>query len=223
MNTPQRVSCISAYICCSIIVVVFASCFGHLTQKKVVYENDFEGRNVAEIEIQSNGAPPAAADKLIQFNGSTVLGTFNNNAVKVSLKSLPEHEYIRVEFDLFVHDLWRGNYLPPGSTIPDIWNIMADGNYILSTTFSNTSNWQDYPNYYQSAAALPPRSYAQDTLLPGACASKTLANGTTRYRIVQTFAHSANSLTLLCNDALQGSICEKSWSMDNLKITALKN
>jgi hypothetical protein len=202
---------------------LFSSCFSHLTQKNVIYENNFEGHNLDGLQIFTVTPPPPIQDKLIKFNGSTVFGTFNNTRAELTLNNLPGHDYIRIELDLYIHDFWRGNYLPPGSTIPDIWNLMADGSYVLSTTFSNTSNLQDYPNFYQAGAALPPRSYAADTSLPGYCAGQNLPNATSSYRIVKTVAHTSSSLKLSFNDALQGSSCEKSWSIDNLKITALKN
>jgi len=44
------------------------------------------------------------------------------------------------------------------------------------------------------------------------------------YKIVQQFAHSNKSFQLSLSDALQpfNAECEKSWSIDNIKITAFK-
>ncbi len=163
-------------------------------------------------------------NRIYPFRNSQVLGPFNNTVVTLSLDSLPSHDYLQIEFDLYIQDAWAGDYTPPGSAIPDIWNLSVNTSYIISTTFSNiTASPQSFPNWYGTVPASPARGNAADTLLPGRCQLKDSANGTTHYKISYTVVHSANAVTFQCNDALQGDVCQKSWSIDNLKIYALKN
>ena len=90
-------------------------------------------------------------------------------------------------------------------------------------TFSNTSYQQSYPNFYQNSN-LPARANAWDINLPGVCSSQGVLGGTSSYKINKTIGHSGNSFKLDCSDALQpfNDSCFKSWSIDNLSITAIK-
>ena len=60
--------------------------------------------------------------------------------------------------------------------------------------------------------------------LPGRCAQVSNTSGTSYYRMVESFAHTNATFQVNLSDALQprGSECEKSWSIDNVVVTAYK-
>ena len=205
------------------ILFFMSACTKNLTQKNLLYSNDFETGELRGLEIYSvNGI--IYTTMIEDFNGSKVLGRFNNNTIRIELNSIPTHNAINVEFTLNIHDKWDGIFL--GATNrPDIWNMSVDGSSVLTTTFSNSpSNKQSYPNFYQSGTPFPPKSNSQDSALTGICALKGIAGGSSSYKIVKTFVHSGRQFTFQCNDALQpfNSLCLKSWSIDNLTITAIQ-
>jgi hypothetical protein len=200
----------------------FSGCTKNLTLKYLVYSNDFENSKLDNITIYTiNGSTPEI--KIEDFNGSKVLGRFNNNTIGVFLSNLPTHNAIQIEFDLNIHDKWDGNYLGPTGK-PDIWQMTADNTPILITTFSNTANQQAYPNFYGTGNASPAKANTINQLLDGVCSLKGTVGGSSMYRIVKTVAHTGGVFGFTCNDALQpfNSLCTKSWSIDNLTVTAIK-
>ena len=202
--------------------IAFNSCVKNLTQKNIVFSNDFENSQLKGIFLESFFGP-TTYNKIFNFNGSKVLGRFNNAGITISLGSLPEHNAMNVEFLLNIHDQWEGNHLNAASGIPDIWQMKVDDNVVLLTTFSNTGYQQAYPNFYLFGD-FPAKRNAFDINLPGICALQAQAQGTSTYKIVKTFAHSATTFKLQCSDALQpfNDSCLKSWSIDDIVITAIK-
>lgn len=206
-------------------LVLFSACSKRLPDKVVVYNNNFETGSQHKLTVV-NFSGIIDSTKIIRFNGSNVLGNFNNNRVELNLDSLPIHNTLKITFDLYIHDKWDGDYLiPGGNNIPDAWQMVLDGGQIHVTTFSNSNFGQSYPkNYVAGTASNPARSDAWNTNLPGLCALKASPNGSTLYKIEITTAHTNNRANISCNDALQpfGSFCQKSWSIDNLMVTAIQ-
>jgi len=198
----------------------FVSCFKDLTVVNDVYKNDFNAGNLTNLELSgwSNaGFGPLSDKRISSFTGETLLGKFNNNLVRLTLSNLPVHQVMRVELDLYIHNSWKN----------DIWRISFDNNNMLLTGFSNdTAIRQSYPNWYGNAALLSPAgANAQNTDLPGTCSLVTRSRASSMYHIVISATHSNSSFILECNDAggVANDTCTRSWSMDNLKITTLKN
>ena len=102
-----------------------------------------------------------------------------------------------------------------------------DKNEVLVTGFSNIENvMQSYPNWIGNGSALnPPGSNAFNLNLPGACRLINKTNGTSHYKMERTIVHTASVFTFAGSDA--GAFfqlnCDRSWSMDNIKITAIYN
>ena len=74
------------------------------------------------------------------------LGRYGNEAATLNLSSLPSHDRIEVEFDLFVIGSWDGNASTHG---PDYWELEADGEQKFRTAFTNNAppyNYQFYPD-----------------------------------------------------------------------------
>ena len=72
-----------------LIIFLINSCdYPELSRDELVYNNDFEGNKFEEI------------DGLITsfFNGSTVIGNFNNDGFTIHLKDIGEHHYIFISF-----------------------------------------------------------------------------------------------------------------------------
>jgi hypothetical protein len=105
----------------------------------------------------------------------------------------------------------------------DAWNIRVNGWYQFSTTFSNNKDWpQSYPEWIGSGS-MPAKSNAISTSLPGFCALDTSAHGTTHYKIVFSRPHTEKNIKIELNDAIQGPLCDRSWSIDNVYIEVMTN
>jgi len=196
--------------------ILSVSCNTHVSSQVVVYNNDFETGNLANI---TNGV-------ITPFNGSAVLGRYNKGNFALALNNLPAHDMITISFDLYIHDTWWGNSTAPLG--PDIWQMKVDGNTYINTTFSNypcaAGNFcppQSYPASYPNSYN-DPKTGAYRTDLPGACIMANTPNWTTQYKIVQTFKHSNSTLLLQCLDQLPETMCDQSWSVDNINIQAIK-
>jgi hypothetical protein len=194
------------------------SCKTQVKKEVEVYNNDFEGNNLSSI---SNGI-------ISQFNGSAVLGQYNNGNFILKVTNLPKHDLITISFDLYIHDNWRGQLLPDG---PDVWQMFVDNSLYINTTFSNLGCTvgnicppQSYPDDYPNSNHNP-RSGSYRTDLPGVCSLLSSPDGTTMYKITKTFKHVNQLLLLQCLDKLSQNYpnpkCEKSWSVDNISIKAI--
>jgi len=198
-----------------------SSCFKDLPNKVVFYQNNFESNTRANFNIFG---PLGNVDslKITSYNNSKVFGRFNSNYVLFRMDTLPEHNAIKIEFDLYLHDQWDGNHLPAGAAYPDIWQMAIDNNPVILTTFSNGNYPQSYPNNYQPNMINNPARGDSWGVLPGVCSNEGKANGSTHYKIEYTTSHKG-ALQLALSDVPNplNSLCTKSWSIDNLRLTAI--
>ena len=219
----QRLSFL-VFLLFPLLAFLSGGCFKRLPDKHEVYFNDFEKGSQAKLTVYDrNGVVDSS--KIASFNNNKVFGFFNNNRIELNLDNLPEHNTLKVEFDLLIHDAWDGNYIRPGSTIPDVWQMEFGSDLVYQTTFSNTNHPQSFPvNYDNGVTSNPPGANAWNRSLPGVCALQSSANGSSLYKIEFLTGHSGGAIKISCNDALQPfmSYCNKSWSIDNLRITAIK-
>lgn len=202
--------------------VGLSSCFKDLPNKTIVYENNFEDGRSPNFQISSSVGLIDSL-KITSFNNTKVFGRFNTNYVLFKKDTLPEHNAINIEFDLYIHDKWDGNYLPAGASYPDLWQMAIDNNPVILTSFSNGLYSQSYPNNYQpNMINNKPYNNAWE-LLPGVCALGGNAQGTSLYKINYTTSH-FGPLQIAFNDVTNpiNSLCLKSWSIDNLRITAIQ-
>jgi hypothetical protein len=203
-------------------IICVTSCTKNLTETYVVYENNFEvNQNRFNRVFDIYGVD--ITNKTFDFNGSKVLGPFNSTGVAFKIKNIPDHNVLEVAYDFYVHDNWVGN-VQGAFGIPDLFVVRHDNNPTFMTTFSNHSPLkQAYPQWY-TAGENPTFANALNIKLPGRCLWKDSARGSSMYRIVESFGHNQPNFELSLSDALQpyGAICEKSWSIDELKITAHK-
>ena len=94
----------------------------------VVYENDFEtyaqkGFKVYSFENGNFGLFDRV--NILDFNNSKVLGRFNNGKAVLILDTLPLHNAINIQFDLYIHDIWKN----------DLWKMELENNEVLVTGF----------------------------------------------------------------------------------------
>lgn len=197
-------------------------CKKNITERQVVFIEDAED-GIASNMLATTGSGYSINQLVRPFGGSNVIGNFNNTVLSIRLDTLPAHNMIYLSMDLYTHDRWEGNRVGlPG--IVDVWNIRVNGQYQLSTNFSNVpEQGQAYPEWVGSGVPAPARGNAVDTQLPGLCLWDNRSNGSTRYRIAFSRPHTEGKLLVEINDALQGSSCEKSWSIDNVYIEAINN
>lgn len=202
------------------LIIAFSSCSKQVQKETEVYSNDFEQGSLTGIE---NGF-------LMEYYGSTVLGNYHDSGFSLLLTDLPKHDLITISFDLFIHDSWDGNTTGIDDVDgPDIWEMRVDGKSYVYATFSNTpceSQWYcptqsypaNYPNNNQAA-----KSGAFNTNMESLCHP---GSSTTWYKITKTIAHDDRKLVMECLDQLVqlnagDPKCDESWSVDNIKITAI--
>ncbi len=200
---------------------LFSACFKNLPDKQIIYFNDFETSQKNNIAIYGTSGLIDSL-KISSFNQSKVLGRFNSNYILLQLDTVAEHNAVKIEFDLYIHDQWDGNHLPPGAIYPDLWQMTLNNYQIYLTSFSNGTHNQSFPENYTAGTAGNKAFSNSWATLPGVCAGAGLINGTTHYKIEHTTAHQG-ALQLALNDIPNpiNSLCLKSWSMDNLRITAI--
>lgn len=205
------------------VVLLFNSCAKSVNSDVEVYSNDFEANSLTHI---SNGT-------ISSYNGSHVLGNYNNQEFGLTLNDLPEHNLVDITFDLYIHDSWEGNQsFQDNLNGPDIWQMKVDNKSYIYTTFANfnclAGNFcppQSYPADYPTASNNP-KSGASRTDLPGFCSEVDNPNGTTLYKIHKRVDHSNKTLLIQCLDKLMQKNaadpkCDESWSVDNIKVRVI--
>lgn len=201
--------------------ITVSSCFKNIPTKQLVYQNDFEDSSMRNFSFYDM-LGPAHYFKVIPYNGSAVLGRFNNRLVRLTLDNLPSHNIVHIEFDLYIHDQWDGDYLRPGTTIPDVWNMKLDNYVIYQTTFSNGPYNQSFPDNYKGRISINPARSNAWGVSPGVCSLAGKTDGTSHYKIDIITAHATPGMELDLSDATQpfNDLCLKSWSIDNVRISA---
>ena len=206
-----------------ILLISGISCKKNIKSETEVYNNDFDSADLTNI----------IGGTLELYNGTYVLGRYNNQSFELTIKDLPKHELVEISFDLYIHDSWDGNLSgDSGRNGPDIWEFIVDGYSYINTTFSNSDcgtdtfcSPQSYPANYLNSNNNP-KTGAANKFLPGVCTRAGAVGSTTLYKISKVIAHSAGSVSIRCLDRLiqtntQSPKCDESWSIDNLKVKAI--
>lgn len=158
------------------------------------------------------------------FNGSTVLGRFDNGTVTLTLNGLNMGDLVTLDFDLFVLDSWDGTN---GTYGPDRFKVAMDGVDVLDTTFSNVSFYtQDYPNPFGTGSF----AYQTNADDKDASAGGTLPNGfygNSLYKfgggLNPSFSAIAGgpSMTISFTGMNLQGVGDESWALDNVKVNAV--
>jgi hypothetical protein len=194
-------------------------------REEVYYFEDFE-----ETENSSLVTPEFVTyntEPLHYFAGNQMLGPFGFGGVLIRINDIPEYDRIVISFDLYIHDAWEG----PGSSreSSDIWIFDLNGGNQIYTTFINTKcvtrncgTFQHYPYNFAQAALNPENAEVINPELPGLCLYSNEIGGTKLYHIRKKYSQIGQNISLgLFADLknLGEDNCNKSWSIDNLKIT----
>lgn len=148
------------------------------------------------------------------YNGDSVLGFLTNQQAIYSQSGLAPHQYVKVEFDLYLHDTWDGN---DAFTGVDTWKMDIDGNNIVNTTFSNFGyRTQAFPD--NSPSVHPNFTGAVSASLPARC---NLGGGapTSKYRISKIVPHNSSSISIVLEAMGLEEVCNESWSIDNFELS----
>ena len=185
---------------------------------KLVYHTDFSGPVGDEWSHKSTGATPKGKRKF--------LGKFIEEPVVLALRNLPEHQLLRVTFDVFFIRSWDGNSPYWGTKIWDCG--VVDGPTLIHSTFCNCgffsdNNEQSFPDVYPSV------SYPAWT---GAVEHGTLGfiqswGGLARtfstdsvYHFALAFPHHEPAVGLRFTSIMKGKK-DKSWGLANMQVETL--
>jgi hypothetical protein len=201
-------------------ILLFASCTKSGYDEAVVYNSNF---NIGD-KTGLNGAI------LYKYNGTNIIGRYNNGGFSLDLTNLPKHKAIQIEVVPYFHNSWDGNNNYGGIDGPDIWRMQADGVDLVNATFSNSPCnplyclFQSYPIKY-AIVNNPPMTDAI-RIFEGTADNCSGINTSSAYRIVKTISHTSDKLNLSFRDFLvqtnvPNAICDESWSMSSIVVKVI--
>ena len=221
-----------------VLIFIINSCsYPEMVRNELVYENDFEDGTM--LNIDGGG--------LSNFNNTTIIGDFNNDGFTLFLEDVGSHDYVFISFDLYIHGSWDGNFNGfSDDDKPDKWTLEFNPDMDLFknpssdrfvTTFSNSPCWsnyclrQSYPETYPFLNNPKTGSYKVDLI--EICANSFFGGKTTLYKIEKGFKSSGNNVVLrffdelfqpnaIDKDGINREKCDESWSLDNLRVRAIK-
>ena len=221
-----------------IFFLIINSCsYPEMVRNELVYENDFETFNFNSID----------GGEIMKFNNSNVLGDFNNDGFTLFLEDIGDHDYIFVSFDLYIHGTWDGNFNGfSENDKPDKWVMefkpdmnLYKNTYVdnFTTTFSNSPCWsnyclrQSYPEQYPFENN--PTTGSFQVGLSKVCDNSFFGGETTLYQLEKGFKSDGRSIVLrfydelyqpnaIDKDGIPQQKCDESWSIDNIRVRAIK-
>ena len=192
---------------------IFNSCsYPKLASDELIYNNDFENENLIEID----------GGVITNYNGSKVIGNYNNDGFTLHLNELGSHDYVYISFDLYIHGSWDGNFNGFSQEVhgitdqPDLWGMelrpeMANFQSLdfqrFETSFSNSPCWpnyclrQSYPNTFPFLNN-PKAGSSKVNLIENCNALGWDNKKTTLYKIEKGFDHKGNALIIRFYDKL---------------------
>lgn len=189
----------------------------------VVYSNTFSG-GVGPGWTCTGGTPLiATAPGGQRFLGRDSAYGFRWDTATLSLSALPAHSTLTLSFTLYIIRSWDGDNTIYG---PDRWSLAVRNGQtllLLDTSFSNSSSYQSYPDWYP---ALP-----NHPLGTGATAHDTLGYnwynyyGDSTYAFTITFPHSAGTVAIDFTGAMltepgnNWGIADESWGLDDVVVS----
>ena len=226
------------YIFWIFIFFIINSCsYPEIVRDELIYNNNFENNNLTEID----------GGGLSTFNGTTVIGDFNNDGFTLHLEDVGDHEYIFISFDLYIHGSWDGNFNGfDNNDKADKWimeykpdmDLFKDPSFDkFVTTFSNSPCWPNYCLRQSYPENFPfennPRTGSFKTDLERKCFNNFFGGPTSLYKIEKGFRSSGDAIVLrfydelyqpnaIDKDGIPQEKCDESWSLDNLKVRVIK-
>jgi RHS repeat-associated protein len=152
--------------------------------------------------------------------GRRFLGEFAKQSTVLNLSDLPEHDSLKLSFDLFVIRSWDGNGF--SGEDPDVVTISVDGGLtLLSTTFSNNSGLaQAFPDMFPGGITHPGKTGAVESDTLGFLYNNSFVWDAV-YHVEFEFEHASASLPLrfTSSGATSNDILNESWGIDNVRVT----
>ena len=157
------------------------------------------------------------------------LGEFNKENVTLSIKDLPDHKFIKLEFELATLKSWGGHSGGHHADRPDLLKLtVVDGPQLMHASFGNgPEHRQSFPDDLEHADH-PPKHGA--TRVDDAEFLK-LENGddggNSVYGLTFVFPHDTGELKLSLQASLpealpeNASIRNESWAIGNVRVTAI--
>ncbi|MDD9945107.1 MAG: hypothetical protein OXU20_28960, partial [Myxococcales bacterium] len=139
----------------------------------------------------------------LMLGGGAVLGPLDGGTpATLVLDNLPDHASVSVAFDTHMFGAWNG----------EAWQLLADGQVVSHTSFSNGFGDQAFPD--QLPGQNPPLTGALgvDVIDVG---SGPVLRGV--YHHSYSFAHSGGTLVLAFSSGAIGSLA--SWALDTVEVT----
>ena len=221
-----------------LILIIINSCsYPEMIRDELVYNNDFENNELSNID----------GGDISEFNNNRVLGDFNNDGFTLHVEDVGSHDYIFVSFDLYIHGSWDGNlngfsendradkWIMEYKPNMQLYSNSSDDKFV--TTFSNSpcfTNYclrQSYPGSYPDENN--PKTGSYKTEMPKKCPNSFFGGKTTLYKLERTIKSTGNAIVIrfydelyqpnaIDKDGVPQNKCDESWSIDNIKIRAIK-
>jgi hypothetical protein len=177
-----------------------------------LYFNDFASGAV--------GSEGSVGNTSTSPSGQRFLGELGNQSALLRVDSLPVHDSLVVEFDLYMIDSWNGNGGVGASASPDLVRIsIFNGLVLKQTTFSNKPrDDQAFPADY------PGGSFPSGT---GRLLSAPRLGypdgedyvGDTTYRLRLAFPHGGASVILNFTSGQTSGPGGERWGIDNVRLS----
>jgi hypothetical protein len=180
----------------------------------VVYRADFEDRVGPEWSVSKTEVTPKGRRRF--------LGRLGNETVRLTLRDLPPHRFLRVSFELFIIASWDGAGKMGGA---DVWRLWVEGGpRLVDCTFAEypapDAGRQTFPDDYPGprherrtgAAEVATLGYVHQ-------GGQTCHDGV--YRLSFAFPHAAREVTFaFAGEGLQDP-SDESWGLDNVRVEVL--
>lgn len=216
-----------------LIGIIFGTLLGcsvNQVEELVVYKNTYEEFSpLNQFNIDNTFTIyHRTQESYFDFNGSRNFGRFETGGFTQVIEGLKDHQYVKIEFDFFVHDKWEGNGEPGVGEDVLIFNI--DNSSIHFSSIINTKCLDRNCEAMQSFPATiglqsnPENAGVFDPTLPGVCHFKDEIGGSKQIKISKLFPHVSEELRVTIASGIKNAgpdLCLKSWSVDNLKISTI--
>ena len=171
----------------------------------LIYSKDF-----------TSGAGPEWSNTNVytMASGNKFLGQFANQTVSLTLNNVPS-SLVTLAFDLFIISNWDGNSTSSG---PDKWELkVAGGPTLLSTTFSNRSSSQAYPDSYPGGS-YPKFTGAVASYSSGITNPAGIDDGYALYHLTYSLPFAGGTLGLQFSSDVS-SPNQETFGIDNVTVT----
>jgi len=178
-----------------------------------IYSSDFSGTVGPQWNRTSTMTTP---------NGERYLGSFFNDTVRLSLNTLPPHDTVTVEVDLYIVGNMDGSNTQPGNG-PDVITVVVGGVTKLVTTFSNFPNLathrQAYPGTYPGALNAGATGALRINSL-GYPSKGSNEHSDAVYRLTFEVAHTVGSFAFEVRGfGMSTTLAEEEWwGIDNIRV-----